>query len=112
MEVAEVVAETLKQVIDGVRTAQSHEMGRRGCLGSYPGDYAAGLKNGPIAFKLAVTVVKESSAGATGEAGSKIEVMGVNLGGAKVQGTVETGRMEQVVSHVEFEVPITWPASV
>ena len=111
MDVARFVAETLKQVMDGVREAQKHDVGPRGQIGSARGDFAAGRMPGAITFELAVTVVTESSAGATGEAGSKIEVMGVNLGGAKLQGTVETGRMEQVVSHVHFEVPITWPAS-
>ncbi len=96
MEVQKFVAETLKQVIEGVRAAQFQSVGGRGFFGSSPGATGVSLKTGSIAFKLAVTVVKESSTGVTGEAGSKIEVMGVNLGGAKVQGTVETGRMEQL----------------
>lgn len=113
MEVQEFVAETLKQIIEGVRLAQNEIAVDRDERkdGAINPERASGKATGPrassghqpietVSFDIAITVSEETSAGGKGG----LMVAGVGLG-AKGEFTSAS----TAVSRVNFNVPIALP---
>jgi len=94
MDVKEFVAETLRQIVDGVVDAQQQTKGKNAVVAPYH-DY-----HKTVSFDVAVTVVegKETS----GKAG--ISVWSV---GAGVRGKSESS--SSTVSRIKFEIPVELP---
>lgn len=115
MDLKTFVTETLTQIADGIKAAQEQQE-KRGAIFS-PCHYTYGKKaflstdaNGnhnnsnelqAVDFDVALTVSNNVSGGA--KAG--LEVMGVSLLGAKA----EVAQQNETVSHVKFNVFVSWP---
>ncbi len=113
MEVKEFVAETLKQIIEGVRLAQDEIATERDerKTGVINPERASGKATGPrasswrqpietVSFDIAVTVSEETKAGGRGG----LMVAGVGLGAKGEFASASTA-----VSRINFSVPIALP---
>ena len=111
MELNDFVAETLKDIIEGVRTAQSEGLERNvnpqgmqlQADGAPKGKHYQAYGNRlvlMVQFDVAVTVSSEKK----GEGGGKISVLGQKAG---LEGSVSQEKTE--VSRIKFEVPVVMP---
>lgn len=111
MDVKEFVAETLKQVMDGVAEAQKHAREVKGYVnptahsvareGQGLGFTADGQVIYAMTFDIAVSVSSEKSA----EAGAKLQVAQILKIGGEGKGTWA----QESVSRVQFAVPMVLP---
>jgi len=93
MELKEFVSETLLQIIEGVKIAQSTNTGTNVQI-------APGGNYGKIEFDVAITTTDTTEA----KAGVGIFVAGVSLG-AQAKG----GISNQTLSHIKFDIPLILP---
>jgi len=116
MDIQTFVSETLRQVVDGIRSAQKTvakestgaKINPRGITAlaknangqRQPHDIDTKLPIHQIEFDIAVTV----SESAEGKAGGGLLVAGLGIGGQKTAATENLS-----VSRVSFTVPVVWP---
>jgi len=102
MELKEFIAESLKQIVDGVWEAQEYAVGHIATsdLDAWTGKPDGEGQQASIEFDIAVTVGKAS--GKEGKAGISISPFGLSGKASKEQSS-------STVSRLNFKVPITYP---
>ena len=102
MELKEFIAESLKQIVDGVWDAQDYAAG---LVAPYKINEETGKpydesQSQLIAFDIAVTV---------GEASGKEGKAGISISPLNIGGKVSTEQNSSTVSRLSFKVPIIYP---
>ena len=116
MDLESFIAQSLQQVISGVRSAQEYaannptgaKINPRGITAlkrddhgkKQPHDIGTKLPVHDVEFDVAVTVTQSSE----GKAGGGLLVAGLGIGGQKASSTESAS-----VSRIKFTVPIVWP---
>lgn len=107
MDLKTFVAESLKQIAEGIKEAQEADTGAWICPPVLKNDgVRAEAPNGnypfiqEVDFDIAVTVTEDSHA----EGGAKVSVFAVSLGGK-----TETTSANSSVSRLRFSLPVRWP---
>ena len=108
MDLKTFVAESLKQIAEGIRDAQAADTGawiapkvfftEKGKM--YVHDVGVDPTPQMITFDVAVTVTETDAL----KGGGGMTVLGISLGGS-----AETATQNAAVSRVKFEVPVVWP---
>lgn len=103
MELRDFIAETLSQIVDGVRKAQSGEMGTNVNAQMATADFGGHLVNmGTYGVATRVDFDVSISAESSGNAGAKLTVFGVGVGGGADHKAASANR-------ISFSVPVRLP---